>query len=76
MGPSLEQIGFDDVFQAQLAHLDGGLVPARIAIAHGESYVAWTSEGPCKATEVLGWCKCSMGGMRAGRRTPTGFLEA
>jgi ribosome biogenesis GTPase len=45
----LERIGFDPFFEAQLNELDGGLVPARIAIAHGESYVAWTSAGVRKA---------------------------
>jgi ribosome biogenesis GTPase / thiamine phosphate phosphatase len=47
--PSLEAIGFDGFFQAQLDKLDGGLVPARIAIAHGESYDCWTSDGVRKA---------------------------
>jgi ribosome biogenesis GTPase len=47
--PSLEAIGFDPFFAAQLVGLDGGLVPARIAIAHGESYVSWTRDGVRKA---------------------------
>jgi ribosome biogenesis GTPase / thiamine phosphate phosphatase len=46
---SLSSIGFDPFFEAQLAALDGGLVPARIAIAHGESYVSWTRDGVRKA---------------------------
>jgi ribosome biogenesis GTPase len=46
---SLASIGFDPFFEAQLAALDGGLVPARIAIAHGESYVSWTRDGVRKA---------------------------
>jgi ribosome biogenesis GTPase / thiamine phosphate phosphatase len=57
--PSLEAIGFDDFFQAQLDKLDGGLVPARIAIAHGESYVSWTRDGVRKAvlsgSRIGGW---------------------
>ena len=57
--PSLEAIGFDPFFEAQLAKLDGGLVPARIAIAHGESYVSWTRDGVRKAVlsgrRVGGW---------------------
>jgi ribosome biogenesis GTPase / thiamine phosphate phosphatase len=47
--PTLEAIGFDAHFQGQVAALGGDLVPARIAIAHGESYIAWTERGPCKA---------------------------
>jgi len=47
--PTLEAIGFDAHFQSQLAALGDGLVAARIAIAHGESYIAWTARGPCKA---------------------------
>ena len=50
--PTLAAIGFDSRFESQLAALGGDLVPARIAIAHGESYIAWTERGPCKA--VLG----------------------
>jgi ribosome biogenesis GTPase len=46
---SLEAIGFAPFFEAQLAALDGGRVPARIAIAHGESYVSWTRDGVRKA---------------------------
>ena len=57
--PSLEAIGFDPFFGAQLEKLDGGLVPARIAIAHGESYVSWTRDGVRKAVlsgrRVGGW---------------------
>ena len=57
--PSLEAIGFDPFFEAQLEKLDGGLVPARIAIAHGESYVSWTRDGVRKAVlsgrRVGGW---------------------
>jgi ribosome biogenesis GTPase len=47
--PSLEAIGFTPFFEAQLAALDGGREPARIAIAHGESYVSWTRDGVRKA---------------------------
>jgi ribosome biogenesis GTPase len=50
--PTLERIGFAPFFKTQLEALDGGLVPARIAIAHGESYVAWTSTGVRKAVLV------------------------
>ncbi len=46
---SLSSIGFDPFFEAQLDALGGGLVPARIAIAHGESYVSWTADGVRKA---------------------------
>ena len=46
---TLEAIGFDARFQSQVAALGDDLVPARIAIAHGESYVAWTARGSCKA---------------------------
>ena len=49
---SLERIGFAPFFEAQLDKLDGGRVPARIAIAHGESYVAWTRAGLRKAVLV------------------------
>jgi ribosome biogenesis GTPase len=42
---SLARIGFAPFFEAQLAKLDGGREPARIAIAHGESYVVWTRHG-------------------------------
>ncbi|MDB4980994.1 MAG: hypothetical protein JWM82_1746 [Myxococcales bacterium] len=45
----LEAIGFTPFFQAQLAALDGGREPARIAIAHGESYISWTRDGVRKA---------------------------
>jgi ribosome biogenesis GTPase / thiamine phosphate phosphatase len=41
--------GYDSYFQAELAKLQGDLVPARIAVDHGESYVAWTPAGPRKA---------------------------
>ena len=47
--PPLEAIGFDAHFQNQVAALGDDLVPARIAIAHGESYIAWTGHGSCKA---------------------------
>ena len=47
--PPLEAIGFDAHFQNQIAALAGDLVPARIAIAHGESYIAWTAGASCKA---------------------------
>jgi ribosome biogenesis GTPase len=47
--PTLAQIGFDPFFEAQLGALEGGRVPARIAIAHGESYVSWTADGVRKA---------------------------
>ena len=46
---SLAAIGFTPFFEAQLDALDGGRVPARIAIAHGESYVSWTRDGVRKA---------------------------
>ena len=46
---TLEAIGFDAQFQNQLAALGDDLAPARIAIAHGESYIAWTARGSCKA---------------------------
>jgi ribosome biogenesis GTPase len=49
---TLEAIGFDAQFQIQVAALGDDLVPARIAIAHGESYIAWTSRGACKAILV------------------------
>ena len=49
IGFDLERIGFGPFFAEQLASLDAGLVPARIAIAHGESYVAWTEAGVGKA---------------------------
>ncbi len=49
---SLAQAGYDSYFQAELAKLGGQLEPARIAVAHGESYVAWTSRGPGKAIIV------------------------
>jgi ribosome biogenesis GTPase / thiamine phosphate phosphatase len=48
----LERIGFGPFFESQLAELEPGLVPARIAIAHGESYVAWTATGVAKALIV------------------------
>ena len=51
-GHGLERIGFGPFFAEQVASLDAGLVPARIAIAHGESYVAWTDAGVCKAMSV------------------------
>jgi ribosome biogenesis GTPase len=47
--PSLAAIGFDAFFETQLDKLDGDLVPARIAIAHGESYDCWTRDGVRKA---------------------------
>ena len=47
--PTLEAIGYDAHFQSRLAALEGQLTPARIAIAHGESYIAWSSRGICKA---------------------------
>jgi ribosome biogenesis GTPase len=46
---SLAAIGFDSFFEAQLGKLDGGLEPARIAVAHGESYISWTRDGVRKA---------------------------
>jgi ribosome biogenesis GTPase len=49
---ALDRIGFGPFFAEQLAALDPGLVPARIAIAHGESYVAWTEAGAGKALIV------------------------
>jgi ribosome biogenesis GTPase len=53
-GQSLEAIGFDAHFQARFAALAGPLplIPARIAIAHGESYIAWTARGSCKAALI------------------------
>ncbi len=51
-GHGLERIGFGPFFADQVAKLDAGFVPARIAIAHGESYVAWTEAGVCKAMIV------------------------
>jgi ribosome biogenesis GTPase len=51
-GWNLEAIGYDAHFQSRLAALDGVLTPARIAIAHGESYVAWSARGTCKAVLV------------------------
>ncbi len=47
--PSLAAIGFSPFFEAQRGQLDGGLMPARIAIAHGESYISWTQDGVRKA---------------------------
>jgi ribosome biogenesis GTPase / thiamine phosphate phosphatase len=49
---TLEAIGFDAHFRDQVAALGGDLIPARIAISHGESYIAWAERGSCKA--VLG----------------------
>lgn len=46
---SLARAGYDAYFQAELAKLDGQLEPARIAVAHGESYLAWTNRGSGKA---------------------------
>jgi len=46
---SLAAIGYDAHFASALAALGGDLTPARIAIAHGESYVAWSERGVCKA---------------------------
>ncbi len=51
-GPTLAQIGFGPFFEEQLGKLGGGLAPARIAIAHGESYVVWMPEGVRKG--ILG----------------------
>jgi ribosome biogenesis GTPase len=51
-GSTLEAIGYDAHFQSRLAALEGVFVPARIAIAHGESYIAWTGSGSCKAVLV------------------------
>src|ERR1700690_3163199 len=48
-GSNLEAIGYGAHFQSRLAALNGAFTPARIAIAHGESYVAWASRGSCKA---------------------------
>jgi hypothetical protein len=45
----LARIGFQPFFAEQLVELDAGLVLARIAIAHGESYVVWTEAGAGKA---------------------------
>lgn len=41
--------GYAPYFQTELAKLAGNLQPARIAVAHGESYVAWTTDGARKA---------------------------
>lgn len=41
--------GYDPYFQLEFAKLAGDLQPARIAIAHGESYVAWAADGVRKA---------------------------
>ena len=49
---NLERIGFGPFFAEQFARLEPGLVPARIAIAHGESYIAWTEGGVSKAVIV------------------------
>ena len=65
--PTLAAIGFDSQFESQVAALGGDLVPARIAIAHGESYIAWTERGPCKA--VLGGQPRRMEGSH---RSPSG----
>jgi len=48
----LADLGFDAHFEAALAALEGEPTPARIAIAHGESYVAWTAAGVTKAVIV------------------------
>lgn len=51
----LERIGFDAHFQSAFRELGDDaakLIPARIAVAHGESYLAWTSRGNCKAILV------------------------
>lgn len=45
----LEQAGYDAHFRAALEALSGALVPARIAAAYGESYSAWTAQGPRQA---------------------------
>ncbi|HYQ14148.1 MAG TPA: GTPase RsgA [Polyangiaceae bacterium] len=47
----LSRSGYDAHFEGELAKLPG-LQAARIAIAHGESYVAWAAEGVCKAVVV------------------------
>ena len=49
---SLAAFGFDPFFESQLEELEGGRVAARIAIAHGESYIAWTARGVRKAMIV------------------------
>lgn len=48
----LERIGFGPFFEAQLAAFEPGLVAARIAVDHGESYIAWTATGVAKALLV------------------------
>jgi ribosome biogenesis GTPase len=49
-GSTLATIGYDALFASALAALGADLTPARIAIAHGESYIAWTERGGvCKA---------------------------
>jgi ribosome biogenesis GTPase / thiamine phosphate phosphatase len=48
-GQALAAFGYDAHFATALAALGGDLRPARIAIAHGESYVAWAERGVCKA---------------------------
>ena len=49
---SLEAIGYDSRFAALLAALGDGFIPARIAADHGQSYIAWAHEVPCKAVIV------------------------
>ncbi len=49
----LRDIGFDAHFEAALTAVGGDLIPARIAIAHGESYVAWTADG-VKTAVIVG----------------------
>jgi len=44
----LERIGFDAHFRAQFAALNETLLPARVAIAYGESYIVWTARDPAK----------------------------
>ncbi len=48
----LDRIGFGPFFEAQLAAFEPGLVPARIAVDYGESYIAWTASGVGKALLV------------------------
>ena len=48
-GHGLDAIGYGAYFADQLPALGGAFTPARIAIAHGESYIAWTDRGACKA---------------------------
>lgn len=41
----LEALGFDAHFSSAFAQLSGDFQPARVAAAHGQSYVLWTARG-------------------------------